>query len=801
MTTKAIRLALCAAAMGAATANAEDYTVPAGTSETMTLSGGVTTTYDAVTVAGDLTVTGDGWVQPTRLNLAGGTLTVDGAKASFGRVENSGVNTSNVVTFADGAYGKVVVTNGTGTGNINSTSDRYNFSARYFDVVADANATGDGGYIDVLSIATGGVDIREFRNYSTLTARVSVAGTAYMTKGNGYSSAGIFQKGPTAIVLQDGADLTVFNAGQLGSLNAANVPVTVAGDGDLTLYCIFTTSYYDNPMCVRKGALIDNAGNLTLRGGTGAGGGIFQFYDGVIGPNVTKVSTTGGRVILRVAADSAVTVKDLDLVRANYADCLAGDAATSVVRIDATDAPRTFRANMPPQYSYTASNATQTRDNFITVEKVGGHEATISATTNIPSLKVLEGAVRITSDCAVSNLSVAAGATLVADGCAVTLLSDAEFVGASLVSENGGRFVKSGVSSRAVIYDPVAVTGLLHVASGSLVFSKYGFSQKHWRWTFTKVAGGPGPLLLGRLWIFGTDGESVTPNSSGTTSSMSYKAPNSVLSAPGTVCFVHDSSTNVANKANASSWQTTTQLNKCFRTDFESLNNFPNLISPEIDPGNPASHLGVELYLNASAKPVTGYNIMTQSKTVYPVSWKVEASEDGVEWTTVETRTDEVHGNPGMYYYFDGEYAEKDKGVSPVQQRGKPREHFHFTGYRHDGLSPLAEPLALQVDAGAEIDLRAFTGGQAIGALTIDLAAGGGTIHGGALAAGGTLTLVNAAGHDLSQTLPLIFDGTADLANAKTWSVVIDGKVKKYKVAAENGVLRLIPPGMTIVIR
>lgn len=57
MKTKAIRLALCAAAMGAATANAEDYTVPARTSKTMTLSGGATTTYDAVTVAGDLTVT------------------------------------------------------------------------------------------------------------------------------------------------------------------------------------------------------------------------------------------------------------------------------------------------------------------------------------------------------------------------------------------------------------------------------------------------------------------------------------------------------------------------------------------------------------------------------------------------------------------------------------------------------------------------------------------------------------------------------------------------------------------------
>ena len=386
MTTKAIRLALCAAAMGAATANAENYTVEAGASETMTLSGGDTTTYDAVTVAGNLTVTGDGWVQTTNLNLVGGTLTFDDKKASFGDASRTGTykqTTTYVSASENGTYGKVSVQNGTGTGGIgNSTTQvyRFNFATRKFYVNADATATGNGDYADILSIDTGSVAIGQFYNNSALTARVSVAGTAYLTKGQGYCfGENIFEKGPIEIVLQNEADLTVDVKNQQGSFNAANVPVIVTGTGDLVLRCTFLRNQEkEYPMRVRKGAMIDNSGNLVLDS-EGTYGGIFTFYDGVVGSNVVKVSSSGTRIIMRIASASTVTVRDLDIARTETGDCLVADAATGVVRIDASASPRTFRANMPPQYSYRHNNTDLTKPNLITVEKTGGYEATISA--------------------------------------------------------------------------------------------------------------------------------------------------------------------------------------------------------------------------------------------------------------------------------------------------------------------------------------------------------------------------------------------------------------------------------------
>ena len=141
--------------------------------------------------------------------------------------------------------------------------------------------------------------------------------------------------------------------------------------------------------------------------------------------------------------------------------------------------------------------------------------------------------------------------------------------------------------------------------------------------------------------------------------------------------------------------------------------------------------------------------------------------------------------------------------ASPVWIRGKPLEFFHFDGYRNDGLAVLAEPLSVQVDGGATLDLRAFTDGQPINRIAIDLSAGGGTIYGGMAAANGTLALTNvvASGYGLSGALPLTLDGLGETVNLKAWTVVIDGAPSKYKVVCSNGQLVLVPPGVCIIIR
>ena len=782
--------------LAAVVAQADDYVLPAGETDTIALADGATTNINSLTVAGALTVTGDGWVKTPKLNLNGGTLTVDGTKASIGSAHwnNDTPTTLTVTNGADGMYGSIVVKNGTSSGTV-SGDVRYNFSAQQFNVATNAaDVTGNDGVIDILSITNAGVAIREWRNYSTLTARVSVAGTVRITRGGGYAyGCGIFRRGPARIDLGEGAVLTFEFGNQEGSLNDYNVPVVVTGTGNLVFRHQFNKGDGDYPMSLRKGAVLNNAGTLSFSGAWGASLVSFE-DDDVIGPNITQISPTGSdAIVLQVPSPTTITVRDFDFLRTGKSDLLVG---TGAIRIDTSAAPRTFRANIPVTYKRTVTNVEKTYTNHLSVVKTGTYEATISSTTNIPSLNVLEGAIRITSDCVISDLSGAAGTTLVADGCRVSVTGEARLRGLALETVNGGAFVKVG-DDRLAAYDPGAIRGNLHVANGSVVFSQYGFSQKYWRWTFTKMYNGPKPLHLGRFWIFGTDGECVAPGMPG----LSYVSSTTALSA-GNVRWRYDASTNMALKAGVPDWQGYNRLGYCFRTNFnQHLNNFAYLSSPEIDPGNAASHLGFELRLKAAAKPVTGYNFMTVLNNDYATSWTVEASDDGVEWTTVETRNDVVHKNPQGYYFYDGENGNLASGA--VWIRGKPTEYFHFTGYRRDGLATLADPLSVQVDGGATLDLRAFSDGQPINRIAIDLSAGGGTIYGGTAAASGTLALTNvaASGFNLSDALPLTVDGLGEPANLRSWTVVIDGASSKYKVVCSNGQLVLVPPGMTIIFR
>jgi hypothetical protein len=787
----------CAAICAVASARADDYVLAAGETDAFAFVGGTVTNFTSMTVAGSLEITGDGWIKTPTLNLDGGTLTVDGAKASIGTAHYKD-QTPTTVTFtnaADGTYGKVIVKNGTAAAQ---NDYRYNFGAKYFNVATNApEVTGTDGYLDVLSVDGAGIAIREAKNYSTLTARISVAGTSLLSRGGGYAyGAGIFMRGAFAIDLKEGSALTISTGNQLGAFNSANVPVVVGGTGDLVFSHVSneTQPYYQ---MFNKGAMLNNVGNLSFSGGSGANGGVFGFGgNNIIGPNVRTIRPTGYyKVALRVAHPYTVTVHDVDFVRSGYDDRLLGDG-DATIRIDASSSPCAFRANIPPFYVLKQSSVTSTNENSLAVEKIGSYEATISSTTNIPTLNVLEGVVRITSDCVISNLCGASGATLIADGCRVSITGEAQLKGLALETANGGTFVKTG-GGRTAAYDPGTISGGLHVASGSVVFSKYGFAQKYWRWTFTKIYNGPKPLHIGRFWLFGTDGKNAAPGLPG----LSYVGPTTAL-AEGRVRWHYDASTNLALKAGVPDWQGIGQVAQCFRTNFNQyLNNFAYLSSPEIDPGNPASHLGFELRLNSTAKPLTGYNFMPVLNNDYPMSWTVEASDDGEAWTTVETRADVTPRNPTAYYFYDGENA--NDSASPVWIRGKPREYFHFNGYRNDGLAALAEPLSLQVDAGAMVDLRAFSDGQPINRIAIDLSAGGGTIYGGTVAAGGTLALTNvaASGFNLSDALPLAVDGLGETVNLKAWTVVIDGAPSKYKVMCSNGQLVLVPPGVCIIIR
>jgi hypothetical protein len=162
----------------------------------------------------------------------------------------------------------------------------------------------------------------------------------------------------------------------------------------------------------------------------------------------------------------------------------------------------------------------------------------------------------------------------------------------------------------------------------------------------------------------------------------------------------------------------------------------------------------------------------------------------------VECRSDVpvLNKNNTAYYTYDG--------VSYIKGTFNAKEYFHFIGYRTDGLMPSEAPATLQVDGGAVVDLRAFTGGQIVKALTVDCLAGTGEIFGAKIAESGVLTITNADALLDGATLPLSLPESIDGANLKNWSVIVDGVAKKLVAKLmPDGTLSLTDKGTVIILR
>ena len=182
----------------------------------------------------------------------------------------------------------------------------------------------------------------------------------------------------------------------------------------------------------------------------------------------------------------------------------------------------------------------------------------------------------------------------------------------------------------------------------------------------------------------------------------------------------------------------------------------------------------------------------THSASYYANGWKVEASSDGLNWELVDIRSNQTFTISAAYYSYD------NKSYNP--NTPNLNEFFHFTGYRHGGLA-VVDPLSVQVDEGATLDLLAFDAGQPVEAITIDLAAGGGTLKGGKILPTGVLNIENASGSALSEALPLVFEDTLDTENFASWSVVINGRRRKASIIGDGNRLRVQLLGLVVFVQ
>ena len=768
--------------------HAADYVLAEGQSDTISTN----VVYETMTVAGDLSVYVPGGKSDsvkavgftTALNLNGGRLTIDPAGGSqyfrFGYPGSSDGHKPmvNLTNNASGVYASILIK------NINDVVDTSLCCEKICLWQEAPGTTPADGIIDFARLEKGSLFVRNLYNYSACTGRVTIAGggaSYFGRRGRGNQSS-FFKTGAFIVSLYDNSTWYCNFYNNLGDFNDSGVTVLSEGVGNMVLN---HRPYNKDPNYVaqfRKGAYLNHEGFIQLNFADNGDPAYFSFDSSeIIGPNVTNFVFGGGNTSPKYemkVAFAANVVQTLKNISSRSKMAYLSGGAGSKIRINADDDDRTVSVNIPS-------------GNRLVFEKIGSYEMVVSGTTNFPHLVISEGTVRITEDCVVEDLSMSAGTELVADGCRVKVLSGGECANGNFATLNGG-VVEVSSEGRTVFYD-ASVSGQLHFSAGTNVFSRQGIDKKYWRFTFTGMSGGKSVLYLRGLHLYGPDGSVQNK-------SLSYdnyvKDDNyTALSTKGAIRWFCSSKTNVASKVGEESYYNYKNLNKITRMS-DNNNHYPRMVSPVIDKDNPDSWLSVEMYLKDAATAITGYNLrIGPYGTKYADSWIVYASDDGLSWQVVDVKSDVVPANKTKYYSYDG--------FDYVKGTFNAKELFHFTGYRTDGLTPSEEPLALQVDGDAMVDLRAFTGGQSVNALTVDLdpAIKGGEVFGAKIAATGTLTIKNAGKIASGTILPLKLPESIDGENIKDWSVVIDGKSGIYRAMLQSdGGLVLVGGGTMMIL-
>ena len=475
--------------------------------------------------------------------------------------------------------------------------------------------------------------------------------------------------------------------------------------------------------------------------------------------------------------------------------------------------------------------------------------STVVAGSGTPALKFASANACIDSTCAASSptlsipaITVAAGATLTVDKVAVTAASSFSNLG-TIAYANGGsltaslgassdtiglsatapltgatRLVKNGTGAYSYAGNAALDVGALTVNAGEFRLSgPRGTTNRWWRFTIKhRVDVSKNTTHICCMRLFGSDlkpADGVKPDTdypnvartkyvmvSRDRAVSSFDAYNYILTYNGT-------QTNLTITGN-SDIQGDSTIGWGYKRG-------PQTIWNDTDAG---SHIGCEItfpnpkreqpahwitwtYRIPEGRPAYGYNLQKQDGfTNYPVDWSLSSSADGVTWETMDEQTNYQISTNGWRYWFNG------AGTTP----GAPTSLIDFGSQVKPTLPTaggLVSDVNIKVASGATFDASLVTGGQEISTLTVDYA-GGGTLKGVRFASTGTLYLQNVpAGTDINELeIPLTFVGAADTANLANWTAVISfsngtSREKKLYWDNDNGVMRIRPSGITIIVR
>lgn len=779
------RLIAVAAAGTAAFLGAETLTVEKGQSVSVTTPA----TYEKVTVHGNLTVAGAWLAIPDGTGVNGEEKVVvslgpDAGDTATLTVKDDGEfgQTSNV---GKGEILEVGENGGWGRVDVQSKKKTFAFRLRYFDIAAAATPPAD----DPTVLTVGGtVNLRSLRNKSSKAVKVTFAGgTVWAKDSNGYiwfentQDAGI-------VILEGSKDspIRLDNNGQPYRVLSKGGTVRTTGEGDFVAAGKVSTRLVLSAANVQWG----HAGDFVLQ------------------ENV-EVSCDGA---LPVGTDTG-TVK-FDAVTGTTPLTLNLNGCTNAVNGIVDLRGDSIVTNSSPKNILSILRLGTAKDGVFSarvggslrIEQLGQTVALSNAVVDCTYLLSSGGTLRVTGESSIATLNVSKGATVIVDGTTLTVgtLRDS---GATFSFLNGGRFavaagglvdsnftgvstlVKTGADT-LFLNQTKAISYGLHVAEGTLRLSGVGCTNEWWRWTVKETQGGD-VVNVAAIGLFAATDDSskwqpvttksIQPVSAGTAATELTVNQSHV---PESIALDDDAQGTATEGAHP--------LGSRFLFD-NGFNQF--LRTTTLKPnGTPESWLPVTFRIASNA--ILGFSQRASwggAKT-WPRAFSLETSVNGKDWSTVLEMGDCRWTGSAAWYLGTTDSATRTYCPNPLT----------IAGYDAPGAAGLAAGVDVRVDAGATLDLANVTAEDArtVSSLTVDMSVGGGTIRGLVVAETGTLTLTNVASKSALKTAAVLtLPDVVGAENFANWTLVLNGKVSPKRIAYEDGVVRIIPTGILVLIR
>ena len=379
-------------------ARAEEYTLGPGETATMPVGN---FTWEKMTIAGDLTVPGFSTNTTATVSVPGGSVTAQ-TKGVIGKMGAAADFTLS--QGADGVYGRLAT-----AGGVLGARDTLTIAK---PTVTPISGLSDDGYLDFLTLNGGGIYLHAIKNNSTVTGRVTVAGSGGSFYSQSWAADGRFNTGAFVLRLVDGAPFNFSMSNAHGSWNANNVSIRTEGTGDIRLLGNGMKSDTDDyPLYIRTGAYFNHTGKLCIgRTSSGSNWNHVRIQgDDVVGPNVTGIyaykngSINANTVNFTLDADKTLTVRNFDL---------SGTSATAIL-----DGGGLLRVGSSAEETSVFAVNSFKAETTLAVEKIGANVLTFSVTKkDVPSLTLSGGTVRFAADTTVASLVPNGGALAVTAG-------------------------------------------------------------------------------------------------------------------------------------------------------------------------------------------------------------------------------------------------------------------------------------------------------------------------------------------------------------------------------------------------